>query len=67
MLAESGQELRRLEAQINKLPRSLKEPLLLTALEGMSQQQAGELLGVSAKAIEARIYRARKALFHIRE
>jgi len=67
MLAESGQELRRLEAQINKLPRSLKEPLLLTALEGLSQQQAGELLGVSAKAIEARIYRARKALFHIRE
>jgi RNA polymerase sigma-70 factor (ECF subfamily) len=62
ILAESGQELQRLEGQINKLPRSLKEPLLLTALEGMSQQQAGELLGVSAKAIETRVYRARARL-----
>ncbi len=62
MLAESGQELGRLEAQIHKLPRSLKEPLLLTALEGMSQQQAGEFLGVSAKAVETRVYRARARL-----
>jgi len=62
MLAQSGQELGRLEAQIRKLPRSLKEALLLTALEGMSQQQAGELLGVSAKAVETRVYRARARL-----
>jgi RNA polymerase sigma-70 factor (ECF subfamily) len=66
-LAESGQELGRLEAQIHKLPRSLKEPLLLTALEGMSQQQAGEFLGVSAKAVETRVYRARARLLELQD
>jgi RNA polymerase sigma-70 factor (ECF subfamily) len=56
-----------LEAQIHKLPRSLKEPLLLTALEGMSQQQAGEFLGVSAKAVETRVYRARARLLELQD
>jgi RNA polymerase sigma factor CnrH len=65
MLAETGQELGLLEAQIRQLPRSLKEPLLLTALEGMSQQQAAEVLGVSAKAIETRVYRARARLMEL--
>jgi RNA polymerase sigma factor CnrH len=62
MLAQNDQELGWLEAQIRQLPRSLKEPLLLTALEGMSHQQAGKLLGISAKAIETRVYRARARL-----
>jgi RNA polymerase sigma factor CnrH len=65
-LAESDQEMRRLEWSIGKLPRSLKEPLLLTALEGLSQEEAGELLGVSAKAIETKVYRARARLKSIR-
>jgi RNA polymerase sigma factor CnrH len=59
---EGHEELRQLELHIAKLPRALKEPLLLTALEGLSQEQAGELLGISAKAIETRIYRARTQL-----
>jgi RNA polymerase sigma factor (sigma-70 family) len=65
-VAESDQEMRRLESSIGKLPRSLKEPLLLTALEGLSQEQAGQLLGVSAKAIETKVYRARARLKSIR-
>jgi RNA polymerase sigma-70 factor (ECF subfamily) len=44
------------------LPRQLKEPLLLTALEGLSHREAGELLGINAKAVEMRVYRAREKL-----
>jgi RNA polymerase sigma-70 factor (ECF subfamily) len=58
-LTEGDQELRLLESYIAKLPRSLMEPLLLTALEGLSQEEAGKLLGISAKAIETKVYRAR--------
>lgn len=39
-----------------------KGPLLLTALDGLSHQEAGERLGLSAKAVEVKIYRARKTL-----
>lgn len=56
------QEIDQLERSISALPRSLKEPLLLTALEGLSHQQAGELLGLNAKAVEMRVYRARERL-----
>jgi RNA polymerase sigma-70 factor (ECF subfamily) len=56
------QRRRKLDRVIATLPPQLKEPLLLTAFEGLSQQEAGEVLGVSAKTIETRIYRARKLL-----
>lgn len=62
----SGQEIEQLERSLSALPRSLKEPLLLTALEGLSHQQAGELLGLNAKAVEMRIYRARERLGALR-
>lgn len=58
-VTEGDQELRLLESHIAQLPRSLMEPLLLTALEGLSQEEAGKLLGISAKAIETKVYRAR--------
>jgi RNA polymerase sigma factor CnrH len=61
-VTEGDQELRLLESYIARLPRSLMEPLLLTVLEGLSQEEAGRLLGVSAKAIETKIYRARMRL-----
>ena len=60
--AEQDQEVRQLEAHIGQLPRSLMEPLLLTALEGMTQEEAGRLLGVSAKSVETKVYRARLRL-----
>lgn len=62
----TDQEIAQLERSIAALPRSLKEPLLLTALEGLSHQQAGELLGLNAKAVEMRIYRARERLAALR-
>ena len=54
--------VRRLEAAVARLPRNLKEPLVLTMLEGMSQKEAGALLGLSPKAVELRVYRARRQL-----
>jgi RNA polymerase sigma factor (sigma-70 family) len=60
--AASRRALARLEAAIASLPRGLKEPLVLTALEGMSHKEAGDVLGLNAKAVETRVYRARKQL-----
>jgi RNA polymerase sigma-70 factor (ECF subfamily) len=56
------ERLGRLERAIAALPAKLKEPLILTALEGLSQKEAGDLLGVSPKTVETRAYRARKLL-----
>lgn len=57
-----SQRLTRLERAISRLPPKLKEPLLLTYFEEMSQQQAADLLGVSVKTVETRVYRARRRL-----
>ena len=58
-------KLAELDRAISGLPSNLKEALLLTAIEGRSQQEAGEILGVTAKTIETRVYRARKALAQV--
>lgn len=58
----SMQELAQLERAVAALPRGLKEPLLLTALEGLTHREAGEVLGLNAKAVEMRVYRARERL-----
>ena len=58
----ANQELVLLDKAIAQLPRALKEPLLLTVFEGLSHAEAGVALGISAKAIEGRTRRARKAL-----
>jgi RNA polymerase sigma-70 factor (ECF subfamily) len=61
-LAAIDQALKRLETAIAALPRSLKEPLVLTMLEGLSHKEAGELLGINSKAVETRVYRAKRQL-----
>ena len=58
----SGQDMAMLDRAIARLPAALKEALLLTAFDGWSHQEAGDILGVSAKTIETRAYRARKIL-----
>jgi RNA polymerase sigma-70 factor (ECF subfamily) len=60
-LAE-GAALKALDHAIAALPASLKEPLVLTALEGLSHKEAGAVLGLSAKAVEVRVYRAKRQL-----
>lgn len=54
--------LAELDAAISALPAALKEPLLLTVFEEMSQAEAAALLGVSVKAVETRVYRAKQRL-----
>ena len=51
-----------LDIAIAALPSNLKEPLLLSLTEDMSHREIGEALGITAKAVEVRIYRAKRAL-----
>ncbi len=60
--AADRQTLQRTYTEIQKLPVRLQEALVLVTLDGRSQSEAAELLGVTEKAIETRIYRARKSL-----
>lgn len=56
------EQAKRLDRAVSRLPFALKEALILTAFEGLSQQEAAQMLGVSVKTIETRVYRARKLL-----
>ncbi len=60
-----GSALKRLESAIAALPAQLKEPLILTALEGLSHKEAGDILEISPKAVETRVYRAKKRLSEV--
>ena len=55
-------KLARVREAIAKLPPAIREPLILHTLEGLTQAETAEILGISGKAVETRIYRARKAL-----
>ena len=61
-LTQSDEALSRLELALQDLPQHLSEPLRLTALEGLSHQEAGKLLGISGKAVQMRMYRIRRRL-----
>lgn len=67
-LAETeGQQehrLRRLDAAIAALPALYKEPLVLTTVDGLSQEAVAAILGTTTKAIEMRLRRARHSLAH---
>jgi RNA polymerase sigma factor CnrH len=58
----SREQLVALDRALTLLPPALKEPLILTAFQGLSQQEAARMLGLSAKAVEIRVYRARRRL-----
>jgi RNA polymerase sigma factor (sigma-70 family) len=55
-------DLARLDNAIAALPSNLKEPLLLSLTENMSHRDVAEALGITTKAVEVRIYRAKRAL-----
>jgi RNA polymerase sigma-70 factor (ECF subfamily) len=59
---ERREELIALEKAISELPEELKNAFILTALEDRQQAETAELLGISLKAVETRVYRARKLL-----
>lgn len=54
-----------LQKAIDQLPGKLKEPLLLTYFDDLTQQEAADLLGVTVKTIETRVYRARQRLMEL--
>lgn len=58
-------ELARAARAIAQLPASLKEPLILRTVEGLSQAETADVLRISEKAVETRLYRARKKLEEI--
>lgn len=60
--AARAEQLERAQAAIADLPVELKAAFLLTVMEEMSQEAAAAVLGLSIKAVEARVYRARKHL-----
>jgi RNA polymerase sigma factor CnrH len=57
-----AKNLARLDQAIASLPAALKEPLLLTAIAGMSHRDAAALLNTTPKAVELKVYRAKLAL-----
>lgn len=56
------QALEQVESAIQRLPEGLKTPLLLSAIEGLSHMEIGVVMGLTPKAVEVRIYRARSRL-----
>lgn len=60
--AADRQALRRTSRAIAELPASLKEPLILRTIEGLSQAETAAVLSISEKAVETRLHRARARL-----
>ena len=59
---EHEEEMRGLEDALAALPPQLRESVRLFAYDELSQIQIGSLLQCSAKAVESRLYHARKQL-----
>jgi len=62
MQASDRAELARVQRAIAALPSNLREVIVLRGVEELSQAEAAELLGVSEKTVETRLYRARAKL-----
>lgn len=60
--ASDRAELARVTRAIAILPQKLRQVLVLRAVEGLSQAEAADALGVSGKTIETRLHRARQQL-----
>ena len=57
-----AERLQWLDEALSRLPAKYKEPLLLTLVSGLSQREAAEELGLTEKAVEMRIRRAKQLL-----
>jgi RNA polymerase sigma-70 factor (ECF subfamily) len=56
------EKLRTLAVAIDELPAELKAPFIASVLEGASHRECAARLGLTEKAVEMKIYRARKIL-----
>jgi len=57
-----SREQEKLIAAIAQLPPKLKEVLILRTIEEFSQNEVAQTLGITSKAVEMRLYRARNML-----
>lgn len=55
-------ELADVRKRIARLPARLREVLVLRTIEGLKQAEVAEMLGIREKAVETRLYRARRRL-----
>ncbi len=60
-------ELENIAKAVERLPDKLKTPLIMCVLEDMSHDECANILDVTSKTVETRIYRARKKLIEITE
>ena len=58
----AARDVDRVAAALAQVPAHLREPLVLTAIDGMSYVETAEVLGITRKAVETRIARARGLL-----
>ena len=59
---DDRRRVERMNRALGELPDGQRAPLLLAVLEGRSHGEIGQILGLSPKAVELRIARARRAL-----
>jgi len=64
---QARQALYVMQKEITRLPATLREPFVLVTFGENSQAEAAHILGISEKAVETRIYRARNRLREIAE
>ncbi len=60
--AESRSELKLVQKAMMDMPTPLREVLTLRTIEELSQAETAAILGISEKAVETRLYRARARL-----
>ena len=63
--AQDALELKRVSAAIARLPDPLRQVLILRAIEDLSQLETAQILGLSEKAVETRLRRARRRLHEL--
>ena len=61
-MASHSEEAELVEKAIAELPEELRVPIVLSEYEGRPHAEIAEILGCSTKAVEMRVYRARKQL-----
>lgn len=61
-VADTREKLRWLEGALRELPERVREALVLTQIEGLSMEQAAEVMGAPVATIKTWIFRGRNAL-----
>lgn len=60
--SDGRMELQQVLREVRSLPPEFRDPLLLTAVNGLSYEEAGRVLGVPVASVKVRIHRARLKL-----